>query len=260
MSVCLNTLCRVNSQHCAMSLRWWEQEAAFPSRGSWQSRAAVWRERGAGGPRHTVDGDELSWSQCSSSSIDSQNWWKEAFPSLCSPLSSSSMPTTRLPTSRCSPSTTPMSSPSSSKVSRLKSGTAQLCFHVSFLLLLLTNHTSPFLCFLVLCTAPNKYTVVDATGAVKPQCCVDMWVCFFPFFPNGNTTNVCLTSHTRLDTFRVLQVYLPFHFQRSLFWKGSTEKHGGGLDQGFSSGSQSCFVCLTAAETVFNFIVFFLVK
>lgn len=28
----------------------------------------------------------------------------------------------------------------------------------------------------VLCTAPNKYTVVDATGAVKPQCCVDMWV------------------------------------------------------------------------------------
>lgn len=30
----------------------------------------------------------------------------------------------------------------------------------------------------VLCTAPNKYAVVDATGAVKPQCCVDMWVCF----------------------------------------------------------------------------------
>lgn len=28
----------------------------------------------------------------------------------------------------------------------------------------------------VLCTSPNKYTVVDATGAVKPQCCVDMWV------------------------------------------------------------------------------------
>lgn len=26
----------------------------------------------------------------------------------------------------------------------------------------------------VLCTAPNKYTVVDATGAVKPKCCVDM--------------------------------------------------------------------------------------
>lgn len=26
----------------------------------------------------------------------------------------------------------------------------------------------------VLCTAPNKYAVVDATGAVKPQCCVDM--------------------------------------------------------------------------------------
>ncbi|TWW55831.1 Motile sperm domain-containing protein 1 [Takifugu flavidus] len=28
--------------------------------------------------------------------------------------------------------------------------------------------------FKVLCTSPNKYTVVDATGAVKPQCCVDI--------------------------------------------------------------------------------------
>uniref|UniRef100_A0A8C5A792 Motile sperm domain containing 1 n=1 Tax=Gadus morhua TaxID=8049 RepID=A0A8C5A792_GADMO len=28
--------------------------------------------------------------------------------------------------------------------------------------------------FKVLCTAPNKYTVVDATGAVKPQCRVDI--------------------------------------------------------------------------------------
>ncbi|KAM9377549.1 motile sperm domain-containing protein 1 isoform 3-T3 [Pholidichthys leucotaenia] len=28
--------------------------------------------------------------------------------------------------------------------------------------------------FKVLCTAPNKYSVVDATGAVKPQCCVDI--------------------------------------------------------------------------------------
>ncbi|KAK3535849.1 hypothetical protein QTP70_021066, partial [Hemibagrus guttatus] len=28
--------------------------------------------------------------------------------------------------------------------------------------------------FKVLCTAPNKYAVVDATGAVKPQCCVDI--------------------------------------------------------------------------------------
>ncbi|MEQ2211271.1 Motile sperm domain-containing protein 1, partial [Xenoophorus captivus] len=25
-----------------------------------------------------------------------------------------------------------------------------------------------------LCTAPNKYTVVDSIGAVKPQCCVDI--------------------------------------------------------------------------------------
>ncbi|XP_010221468.1 PREDICTED: motile sperm domain-containing protein 1 isoform X2 [Tinamus guttatus] len=28
--------------------------------------------------------------------------------------------------------------------------------------------------FKVLCTTPNKYTVVDASGAVKPQCCVDI--------------------------------------------------------------------------------------
>ncbi|XP_036596176.1 motile sperm domain-containing protein 1 isoform X4 [Trichosurus vulpecula] len=28
--------------------------------------------------------------------------------------------------------------------------------------------------FKVLCTTPNKYVVVDATGAVKPQCCVDI--------------------------------------------------------------------------------------
>ncbi|XP_048815138.1 motile sperm domain-containing protein 1 isoform X1 [Lagopus muta] len=26
----------------------------------------------------------------------------------------------------------------------------------------------------ILCTTPNKYAVVDATGAVKPQCCVDI--------------------------------------------------------------------------------------
>ncbi|KAM6354213.1 motile sperm domain-containing protein 1 isoform 1-T2 [Alca torda] len=28
--------------------------------------------------------------------------------------------------------------------------------------------------FKVLCTTPNKYAVVDATGSVKPQCCVDI--------------------------------------------------------------------------------------
>ncbi|XP_041111964.1 motile sperm domain-containing protein 1 isoform X2 [Polyodon spathula] len=28
--------------------------------------------------------------------------------------------------------------------------------------------------FKVLCTAPNKYAVVDSAGAVKPQCCVDI--------------------------------------------------------------------------------------
>uniref|UniRef100_A0A8D2JUF6 Motile sperm domain-containing protein 1 n=1 Tax=Theropithecus gelada TaxID=9565 RepID=A0A8D2JUF6_THEGE len=28
--------------------------------------------------------------------------------------------------------------------------------------------------FKVLCTTPNKYVVIDAAGAVKPQCCVDI--------------------------------------------------------------------------------------
>ncbi|MEE6496684.1 hypothetical protein FKM82_002457 [Ascaphus truei] len=28
--------------------------------------------------------------------------------------------------------------------------------------------------FKVLCTSPNRYAVVDAAGAVKPQCCVDI--------------------------------------------------------------------------------------
>lgn len=28
--------------------------------------------------------------------------------------------------------------------------------------------------FKVLCTTPNKYVVVDAAGAVKPQCCMDI--------------------------------------------------------------------------------------
>lgn len=87
-----------------------------------------------GGPG-TVDGkgEELSWSQCSSS-IDSLSWWKEAFPYLCSPLSLSSTQMIRLPTSRCSPSTTPMSSLSSSKVS-WHSNSAYLWFSICCFLL-----------------------------------------------------------------------------------------------------------------------------
>lgn len=90
-------------------------------------------DRGVGDARQTVDGEgeELSWSQCSSS-IDSLSWWKETFQCSCSPLSLSSMPMTSLLTSRCSPSTTPMSSRSSLKVSWLSlfavSIYASLCF------------------------------------------------------------------------------------------------------------------------------------
>lgn len=39
----------------------------------------------------------------------------------------------------------------------------------------------------MLCTAPNKYSVVDSTGAVKPQCCVDMWV----FSVRGGAIIIC---------------------------------------------------------------------
>lgn len=101
-----------------MVLRQWFLEVPFPPKRSPHSWI-VGVERGGGAARHTVDGEgeELSWSQCSSS-IDSLNWWKEAFLCSCSPLSSCSMPTIRRLTSRCSPSTTPMSSLSSSKVSR----------------------------------------------------------------------------------------------------------------------------------------------
>lgn len=28
--------------------------------------------------------------------------------------------------------------------------------------------------FSVMCTAPNKYTVVDPEGSIKPQCCIDI--------------------------------------------------------------------------------------
>ena len=70
---------------------------------------------------------ELSWSQCSSSRADSRSLWKEAFPCSCSPQSLSSMPMSRRPTSRCSPSTTPMSSHSSSKVGEIA---VKICFLV----------------------------------------------------------------------------------------------------------------------------------
>lgn len=118
----------VSSQYHVMALRRWELEVPFSPKGSSHS-LIVCGERG-GGPRQTVDGEgeELSWSQCSSS-IDSLSWWKEAFLCSCSPLSLSSTQMIRRLTSRCSPSTTPMSSLSSSKVS-WQSKAVYLWFHV----------------------------------------------------------------------------------------------------------------------------------
>lgn len=72
---------------------------------------------------------ELSGSQCSSSSIDRQSWWEEAFPCSCSPMSSSSMPMISRLTNRCSRSTIPMSSPSSLKVSE-QIETTSLCLRI----------------------------------------------------------------------------------------------------------------------------------
>lgn len=120
---------------------------------------------------------ELSGSQCSSSSIDRLSWWEEAFPCSCSPMSSSSMRMISRLTNRCSRSTIPMSSPSSLKVSE-QIETTSLCFRI--IVMFIFGCPITWLCRVlfsslsVLCTAPNKYTVVDATGAVKPQCCVDM--------------------------------------------------------------------------------------
>ncbi|KAJ7407812.1 Motile sperm domain-containing protein 1 [Willisornis vidua] len=73
-----------------------------------------------------------------------------------------------------------------------KSGTGGICAHGIFFepsaelifyaddqsthkqVLTLYNPYEFALKFKVLCTTPNKYAVVDATGAVKPQCCVDI--------------------------------------------------------------------------------------
>lgn len=56
-------------------------------------------------------------------------------------------------------------------------GESYICFSTHENLPLCAVVVLPFLLLVVssvLCTAPNKYAVVDATGAVKPQCCVDM--------------------------------------------------------------------------------------
>lgn len=178
----VNVLChlsRICLQYHIMGPRSWKWKCHFHLQEVFTSWYLLAR---GGGPRQTVDGEgeKLSWSQCSSS-IDSLSWWKEAFPCSCSPLNSSSMPMSRHPTSRCSPYTTPMSLHSSSKVSWWRKTLFILCFYVCYVIFIiyrrLDNHfISHSFFFPVLCTAPNKYTVVDATGAVKPQCCVDMWV------------------------------------------------------------------------------------
>lgn len=80
---------------------------------------------------------ELSGSQCSSSSIDRQSWWEEAFPCSCSPMSSSSMPMISCLTNRCSRSTIPMSSPSSLKVSE-QIETTSLCLRI--IVMFISNH------------------------------------------------------------------------------------------------------------------------
>lgn len=109
------------------SIMWsWEQEVPFSPEGILHC-LIVCGER-VGGPRQTVDGEgeKLSGSQCSSS-IDSLSWWKEAFPCSCSPLSLSSTQMSRHLTSRWSPSTTLMSSPSSLKVSERSSMRILVC-------------------------------------------------------------------------------------------------------------------------------------
>lgn len=77
----------------------------------------------------------------------------------------------------------------------------------------------------MLCTAPNKYMVVDATGAVKPQCCVDMWAFFSIHFSQKCVVLVCcwLCWQFQKSTF---QFWLSVLRQRFLFFKQSHQTQG----------------------------------
>lgn len=48
--------------------------------------------------------------------------------------------------------------------------------------------------FKVLCTAPQKYTVVDAEGTIRPRCCVDVVV---------RHTDICINNEGTTDKFRI---------------------------------------------------------
>ncbi|ERE88769.1 motile sperm domain-containing protein 3 [Cricetulus griseus] len=55
--------------------------------------------------------------------------------------------------------------------------------------------------FKVLCTTPNKYVVVDAAGAVKPQCCVEIVI-----------------RHRDVRSCHYVPIFLFIHTQVLVFW------------------------------------------
>ncbi|KAH3810816.1 motile sperm domain-containing protein 1-like [Dreissena polymorpha] len=61
--------------------------------------------------------------------------------------------------------------------------------------------------FKVLCTAPRKYTVVDAEGLIRPTCCVDVVV---------RHTDICINNEGMYDKFRV---QVSEHGQRKVLGK-----------------------------------------
>lgn len=61
--------------------------------------------------------------------------------------------------------------------------------------------------FKVLCTAPQKYTVVDAEGTIRPRCCVDVVV---------RHTDICINNEGATDKFRI---QVTEHGQRKIIGK-----------------------------------------
>lgn len=61
--------------------------------------------------------------------------------------------------------------------------------------------------FKVLCTAPQKYTVVDAEGTIRPRCCVDVVI---------RHTDICINNEGTTDKFRI---QVTEHGQRKILGK-----------------------------------------
>ena len=59
-----------------------------------------------------------------------------------------------------------------------------------------------------MCTAPNKYTVVDPEGSIKPQCCIDIVVRHNATTPSN--CNVTDKFRIQMQDYTTKQVTLNF--------------------------------------------------